>query len=160
MSIKSFIQSLFTRAKFVQASSRVTTGSAASATPQPSTRPAKKGNQVVAVLKDVVLLPSSPASSVLRRSCPATRKWTARLRDECTLHEGHDGPHLVNDPLLMGCTPAQTFLDHGIVHRVEWFEFDTTTRKRAILTACNRVFETHNRTKHHKRVTCLGCSVR
>lgn len=105
--------------------------------------------------------PSSTASRApYTRRCAAAHAQSYYRKDSCQLLEGHSGPHLINDPAVLGVKPSERWLEHGIVHLVTWFNFVHTSRKREIWTACGMARDTTNRTRNNLMVTCLKCATK
>lgn len=83
-------------------------------------------------------------------------RWGHPTYSPCQLDAGHDGAHCLDDPQKMECAVSQRYVEHGTTHRVAWFGMISGTRM--LWTACGRYYQTTNRTKNRKVVTCIRCA--
>lgn len=90
-----------------------------------------------------------PASGAFARCS----RYTASFR--CILELGHDGTHVIASA---GVTPTQRYRDHGIIHRVAWFDYRPSNWTRYLWTVCGQHYKTKNRTPRNSYVlTCMEC---
>lgn len=70
--------------------------------------------------------------------------------------KGHERPHVSGD--LQGLGVTRRFTEHKVTHVVIWFS--VRHKMRVIQTVCGRNFETYNRVKNNRPVTCVVCLCR
>lgn len=159
----SFIASLSRKIRSRLASSRASTGSHSTSSERDLWRALLNPNhpEANAAWESLASMPKpSRACGASLPNCPQHKyhsPYHGGHTVACALSEGHPLPHISGN--LQGLGISKRFTEHGVTHDVAWFSV-MGQKRRMIDTRCGLHFETHNRTRNNKPITCVRCACR